>query len=133
MSTKFDPIRAINAELRARAEKLARVKVDTKVSSQDEVTVQLTAIRSYFRRVKINHLVAVKLGLWFKRMPLVDVIIDFKGLDAMCRNGQEAGEMAKLMEESMALVKQIMAHGLPRINAYCPEVGVVCNGWRFQC
>ena len=132
-TTKFDPIRQLVAELEARAAKLDRIKVDTTVGSHNDVMTQLTALKAYLRRVKLQKFVTCKVGLWYKKMPLVDVVIDFKGLDYECKTGAEAGELAKLMERSFALVRQIMAHGLPKMNAYCPEVGVVCNGWRFQC
>lgn len=133
MTKKFDPIRSLVAELEARAEKMGHIKANTTVGSYNDVSVQITALKAFFRRMRINHMVTCKIGLWYKRMPVVDVIVDFKDLDNACRNGEEAGEMSKLMQRAFAATRKIMAAGLPKMDAYCPEVGVVCNGWRFQC
>lgn len=133
MAKKFDPIRVLVAELEARASKMDRLKVDGSVSSYDDVATQITAIKAMLRRLKINHRVTAKIGLWKKRMPVVDVIVDFKELDAACRNGEEAYEMSTLMQRAFTAVRRIMGHTLPRINAFCPEVGITANGWRFQC
>ena len=133
MAKKFDPIRTLVAELETRAAKLERLKVDAKVSSADDVATQIAAIKAMFRRLKINHRVTAKIGLWKKRMPVVDVIVDFQELDRACRNGEEAFEMSTLMQRAFTAVRRIMGHTLPHINAFCPEVGITCNGWRFQC
>ena len=133
MCRKFDPIRKLVADLEEVANRVDRFKQDLSVSSHDEVMIQITALKAYLRRVKLNKQITCKVGLWFKRMPVVDVIIDFQDLDNQCRNGEEAGELAKLMERAFSLTRKIMAHGLPKMSNYCPEVGVVCNGWRFQC
>ncbi len=133
MATKFDPIRKMVSDLEVIANKVNRFKQDTTVSSEDHVLIQLAALKAFLRRAKLNRMVTCKVGLWRKRMPLVDVIANFQGLDTKCKTGEEAGEMAKLMERTYSLIRKIMAHGLPKMSAYCPAVGVVCNGWRFQC
>lgn len=133
MAKKFDPIRTLVAELEGRAAKLDRLKVVTTVSSNDDVAVQITAIKAMFRRLKINHRVTAKIGLWKKRMPVVDVIVDFQEMDRACRNGEEAFEMSTLMKRAFDAVRRIMHHTLPGVNAFCPEVGITVNGWRFQC
>lgn len=131
MTSKFDQIRATIASLEAVAAKVERFKVNTQVSSADDAMTQVSEILATFRRLKINRLVTAKVGMWRKKQPLVDVVVDFG--DVSPRTGQEAGEMAALMNRCFFLVRRIMAAVLPRVSHFCPDCGVVTNGWRFQC
>ena len=131
MSTKFEKIHATITALEAVVAKIDRYKVITDVSSNHDAATQVTTILATFRRLKINRLVTAKVGSWRKRQPLVDVVVDFG--DVTPRTGQEAGEMAALMNKCFFLVRRILAAVLPNVNHFCPEYGVVTNGWRFQC
>ena len=127
---KFEGVRQTVQALEVAAAKAHRFKANSGVSSYDDVTTQLVALKAMLRKMKLNHMVACKVGLWRKRMPLLDVLVDFGGAEA--KTGEEAGELAQLMTKAYALLREIMRHGLPKVSHYCPEYGVVTNGWRFQ-
>lgn len=127
---KFEGVRQTVAALEGVAAKAHRFKANPNVSSADDVITQLTALKAMLRKMKLNHMVTCKVGLWRKRQPLLDVLVDFGGVEA--RTGEEAGELSQLMTRAYAVVREIMHHGLPNVSHYCPEHGVVTNGWRFQ-
>ena len=131
MAQKFDHIRVTISELEKVAGRIERFKANLGVSSSSDAAEQVTALKAAFRRLNINKLVTCKVGLWRKRQPLVDVVVDFGTVQP--RTGEEAGEMAALMNRCFELIRQIMGHVTPRINVFCPTSGVVTNGWRFQC
>ena len=128
---KFDPIRAKNARLAEAVVKAARIKVNHEVTSQSDVVSQVHALRALFVKLRVAKVVTAKVGLWYKKMPVVDVIVDFTDVEP--RNGEEAGELGKLMLEAYALVRQAMAQALPGMTQFAPERGVVLGAWRFQC
>lgn len=131
MSKKFDQIRATITSLETVLAKIDRFKVNTEISSNHDAMTQVSEILATLRRLKINKLVTAKVGLWRKKQPLVDVIVDFG--EIIPRTGEEAGEMAALMNKCFFLVRRIFATVLPKVNHFCPDYGVVTNGWRFQC
>ena len=131
MATKFDSIRATITALEAVAGRVNRFKVNTQISSTDDAMAQVSVLLATFRRLKVNHLVTAKVGMWRKKQPLVDVVVDFG--EVIPRTGQEAGEMAALMNRCFFLVRHLLATVLPNVNHFCPDCGVVTNGWRFQC
>lgn len=131
MTSKFDTIRANISKLENVVARIDRFKVNHDVSSMDDAMTQVSVILATLRRLKLNHVVTAKVGLWRKKQPLVDVIVDFG--DVQPRSGEEAGVMASLMNRCYVLVRRIFAALLPRVSHFCPECGVITNGWRFQC
>lgn len=131
MTKKFEQNRKLVAALTQAAERSARLKAKTDVSSNDDVVAQVAAVKDLIRRAKLQKLVTVKVGLWFKRMPMVDVIINWDG-EAKARTGQEAFELSSLMTEAHRQFTTILGHGLPKIRTYAPTHGLVEGAWRFQ-
>jgi hypothetical protein len=131
MAAKFDPIRDIIRSLEVAAAKTGKIKGNAVVTSQSDVVTQVTAVKDVFRRLKINKVVTAKVGLWRKRTPLVDVLIGYPE-DLTARNGEEAFELSNLMLQAMTLTRIIIEKTIPGMTNYCPEVGAVLNGWRFQ-
>jgi hypothetical protein len=131
MTKKFEQNRKLVAALTAAAERSTRLKAKTEISSNDDVCAQVAAVKDLIRRSKLQKLVTVKVGLWFKRMPMVDVVINWDG-EAKAKNGQEAFELSSLMTEAHRQFTIILGHGLPKIRTYAPTHGLVEGAWRFQ-
>ena len=127
---KFDPIRETNAKLAAAAAKAHKVK-GSDVTSRHDVLSQIDACRRVFKALKITSAVTVKVGLWYKRTPVVDVIVHFHDLEP--KTGEEAGEMCALMNEAYTTIRKILAQAIPGMTQFAPEQGVCLGAWRFQC
>ena len=94
------------------------------MAPRDHEASQLLGLAAHV--VNADPAVAVPLRqLWLQGLVALDImLLDFD---------EEAYEMSTLMQRAFHAVRQIMHHTLPRINAFCPEVGITANGWRFQC
>jgi len=133
MHKKFDVIRETNARLEAAAVMATRIKPSAEVTSDSDVVTQMKSLHLLFRKLKIAKLVTAKVGLWYKKVPVVDVIVDFHQDTLWPKNGEEAGEVGALMNTSFRLIRQIMATALPGMNRFAPESGPTMGSWRFQC
>jgi hypothetical protein len=133
MVSRFQDVARTVEALEAAARRVNRFKTNPSISSYaTSVSVQVTAMLGLFRRMKVNKLVTAKVGSWRKRLILADVLINYADAQTRPRTGEEAFELAKLMERAMAAVRTIIETALPGVTGFCPTHGVVDGYYRFQ-
>ena len=134
MASKFQDVAATVAALEAAAKRVHRFKQNLSISSHaSSVPTQMHAVLNLFKRMKISTLVTAKVGAWQRRLILLDVIVNYADARTRCRTGEEAYEMATLMNRAMTAVRTIIETNMPGVaNGLCSTFGIYDGGWRFQ-
>ena len=132
MATKLDRFAEITAWVASLEATVAAISVasDTTVSSQSHTVEQVHAIQSFFAATGLNGFAAVKVGSWFRRTPLVDILPAYPEFHP--KDGEEAYTLTTLMARTMKAIRLGLRQGLPGINHFCAEDGIVAGAFRFQ-